>query len=351
MKGFFSLRMAWCAAILFGVSACRSPARVPDPQETAPPAEKNAAAAPAHSLPDAAAWAPQIDACTDLGISCRAAAALDVQLRQIPRGARFAFLLQLLGHPSPRVAAYALYRMYPFRQRAELLPFLDRILSASRDPLLLKLAAALALMSPSSQGAALFMRHYEHFPQSVRNELAWTVRMNYTHLDVAFLQKLREGESPLLRATALEIETMHSDSPEALLSCVRALGPDAASCALSLARAPLPDSGVKVEALIGELLAQAAASRRLLALPPELASAVELMHGQKRIDTQKASELLEKMLSSRQLEDAVRAQAAFSLGRVKGRDAIGVLQRFRRDPRTKVGYAARRAIYLLEREP
>ncbi len=341
-------------AILAGVAlfGCRSPGRIPEPQETAPsPAEPPAGVSTPKNAPSVEAWAPQIDACADASVPCRAASALDVQLRQIPRDQRFAFLLRLLAHPSPRVMRHALYRMYPFRHRAELVPFIEKILETSQDPALLKLAAALALTSDSPQAATAFMRHYGRLPADVRNSSAWAIRMNYTRLDVNFLQQLHEDASPVIRAAAMEIESVHADSPEALVACVRALGPDAAACAVSMARTAHPDIGRALVSLVDEWLHQAESARRPLFIPPEVASTVELLHGQKRMDAATAADLLEKMLASRKLDDAIRAQAALSLGRVRGRDAMPVLQRFRKDPRKKVGYAVRRALYLLEREP
>lgn len=336
-------------ALLF--ISCHSSEPLPEPPTIATSVE-NQASSDTNAIrpPEPTVWALQIDACTDPGITCRAASALDLQLRQLPRNARFSFLLQLLSHTSPRVKAYALYRMYPFRNRMEMLPELERILTQAHDPLLLKLAAALSLISNSSQAAALFMRTYERLPKEVRNTVAWAIRMHYTHLDVVFLEKLREDDNPTIRATAREIQSVHTDSATLLLDCVRTLGPDAPACAVSLARIEHVNDA-DIEHLVHELLARAENSRRLLAVPPELAFSIELLHGQKRINTQKASELLEIMLSSRKLEDATRAQAAFSLGRVKGRLAIPFLQRFRKDSRKKVGYAARRVLYLLESEP
>jgi hypothetical protein len=276
---------------------------------------------------------------------------LDQALRALPRDRRLQLLSKLLGHTSARVQAYALVRLYPYRHRTDLLPRLEELMAHASDVTVLNLASTLLLLQNNGQAAAAFTRHYGRLPREVKQAMIWAIRMNYAHLPLTFLESLKDDPVPLVRSAALEVEAVHRADLEALTTCIRELRPEAGSCALAIARTSNAAAGSALLALAAHFEEQAKTLKRLVRVPPELATAIELAHGQKRLDTPEAVDVLSRLLGNRRLEDELRAQAAFSLGAVGGREVVPLLARHRRDPRKKVGYAARRAIYLIERDP
>ncbi len=343
------MRKVLLIAFLPAFFSCRTPEPAPEPvsgpvKTPAPPA----ATAP---RPDPGRMIPLLDQCPRDSTPCKPINEMDQALRAMPREERFAFLKQLLAHSSAPVQSYALTRLYPHRHRTDLLPRLEELTSSSSDTTVQKMAATLLLMQDTGQAATAFCRHFAALPREVKQSMIWALRMNYAHLPLAFLESLKEDPVPLVRAAALEIEAVHMTDLESLSECIRQLRPEAGSCALAIARTSNARAREVLEALAAHFEDLARTGKRLVRIPPELATAVELLHGQKRMEKAAATELLVRLLGNRRLEDEIRAQAALSLGIVAGRDALPVLARHRKDARKKVGYAARRAMYFLEREP
>ena len=329
--------------------SCREPDPAPEPVSGA--AKPAAPAAAPAARPDPARLIPLLDQCSTSSAPCRAINEMDLLLRQLPRPERFVLLSRLLAHSSARVQSYALTRLYPYRHRTDLLPRLEELMSSSSDATVLNLSSTLLLLQDSGQASAAFTRHFGRLPREVKQTMIWALRMNYSHLPLPFLELLKEDPVPLVRSVALEIEAVHRTDLESLAECIRALRPEAGSCALAIARTSNPEAGARLEALAAHFEELARTQKRLIRMPPELATAVELVHGQKRMDTPRATELLGRLLANRRLEDEIRAQAALSLGVVGGRSALPVLMKHRKDARKKVGYAVRRACFFLEREP
>jgi hypothetical protein len=301
--------------------------------------------------PDTARLIPLLDQCPADSSPCKAISEMDLALRALPRDERFGLLQRLLAHTSARLQSYALTRLYPHRHRTDLLPRLEELISSSNDATVLNLSATLLLLQDTGQAAAAFTRHFERLPREVKQAMIWALRMNYAHLPLPFLASLKEDPVPLVRAAALEIEAVHMTDLESLSECIRQLRPEAGSCALAIARTSNAQAPAALESLSAHFIELAGTQKRLVRVPPELATAVELLHGQKRMETTPATELLGRLLGNRRLEDEIRAQAALSLGVVGGRAVLPVLAKHRRDARKKVGYAARRAMFFLEREP
>ncbi len=331
--------------------ACRSPDPAPDP------ATGQGGAAPAGSpgaktaRTDPARWIPELDQCPRDASPCRAMNELDQALRALPRDQRLQWLTRLLGHASARVQAYALVRLYPYRHRTDLLPRLEELMSGSTDATVLNLSATMLLLQNTGQAAAAFTRHWDRLPREVKQALIWALRMNYAHLPLPFLESLKGDPLALVRSVALEIEAVYRADLEELATCIRELRPEAGSCALAIARTANATAGAALVALVDHFERLAKEHKRLVRAPPELATAIELAHGQKRLDTAEAVDVLTRLLDNRRLEDEIRTQAAFSLGAVGGRGVIPRLAKHRKDPRKKVGYAARRAIHFIERDP
>ncbi len=345
------MRALLLLALLTGHLACRRPAPAPDPMTGLSGAPQPPAPSTTAPPPQPAKWIPLLDSCPADSSPCKAMSELDQALRALPRTGRFALLVQLLGHTSARVQAYALIRLYPYRHRTDLLPRLEELMSGSQDPTVRNLSATLLLLQDTGQAAAAFARHFGDLPREVKQALIWALRMNYDHLPLPFLQSLREDPVPLVRSAALEIEAVHRADLESLATCIRELRPESGSCALAIARTSNAAAGPTLLALAAHFEELAKAQRRLVRVPPELATAIELAHGQKRLDTAEAVDVLSRLLANSRLEDELRAQAALSLGVVGGREVLPRLAKHRKDPRKKVGYAARRAMYFLEREP
>ncbi|PKN27488.1 MAG: hypothetical protein CVU65_02375 [Deltaproteobacteria bacterium HGW-Deltaproteobacteria-22] len=348
-RGNDSMRKVLLTALFPFLFSCRTPDPAPEP--VSDPVKTPAPAVAAAPRIDPLRMIPLLDQCPRDSTPCKPINDMDQALRAMPRDERFALLKQLLDHSSAPVQSYALTRLYPHRHRTDLLPRLEELMSASTDAAVLKMAATLLLLQDTGQAATAFCRHFGNLPREVKQSMIWALRMNYAHLPLPFLESLKEDPVPLVRAAALEIEAVHLTDLEALSECIRQLRPEAGSCALAIARTSNARAREVLEVLAAHFEDLARTQKRLVRIPPELATAVELLHGQKRMDKAAATELLVRLLGNRRLEDEIRAQAALSLGVVGGREALPVLSRHRKDSRKKVGYAARRAMYFLEREP
>jgi hypothetical protein len=346
----FPLLLLACLACV-GQPACRRPGPAPDPATGQGGAAPASAPGTKAARIDPARWVPELDQCPRDASPCRAMSELDQALRALPRDQRLQWLSRLLGHTSARVQAYALVRLYPYRHRAELLPRLEELMSGATDVTVLNLASTMLLLQNTGQAAAAFTRHYGRLPREVKQAIIWALRMNYSQLPLPFLESLKEDPEALVRSAALEIEAVFRADLESLVSCIRELRPEAGSCALAIARTSNAAAGTALLGLAAHFETQAREQKRLVRAPPELATAIELAHGQKRLDTAEAVDVLTRLLDNRRLEDEIRAQAAYSLGAVGGRGVIPRLAKHRKDPRKKVGYAARRAIYFIERDP
>lgn len=331
--------------------ACRSPDPAPDPATGQGGAAPAGAPEPKLAKVDPARWIPELDQCPTDASPCRAMSELDLALRALPKEQRFELLSRWLNHNSARVQTFALIRLYPHRHRTDLLPRLEELLSGSTDATVLNLSATMLLLQNTGQASAAFTRHWDRLPREVKQALIWALRMNYAHLPLPFLESLKEDPLALVRSVALEIEAVYRADLEELATCIRELRPEAGSCALAIARTSNATAGAALVALVAHFELLAREQKRLVRAPPELATAIELAHGQKRLDTAGAVDVLTRLLDNRRLEDEIRAQAAFSLGAVGGRKILPRLAKHRKDPRKKVGYAARRAIHLIERDP
>jgi len=343
------MRKVILSVFLLQFFSCRKPE--PAPEQASPPVKAPATAAATAPRQDPARLIPLLDQCPTDSSPCKAINEMDQVLRAMPRPERFSLLTRLLAHPSARVQAFALFRLYPHRHRTDLLPRLEELMSSSSDASVLNLSSTLLLLQDSGQAADAFTRNFGRLPKEIKQTMIWALRMNYSHLPMPFLESLKEDPVPLVRSVALEIQAVHRTDLVALSECIRQLRPEAGSCALAIARTSNDNAGVELESIATHFEELAKAQKRLVRVPPELATAIELLHGQKRLDTARATNLLERLLNNRRLEDEIRAQAALSMGVVGGRSIMPLLEKHRRDPRKKVGYAARRAIYFLERDP
>ncbi len=340
--------MFWLVTLV----ACREPPGLPDPASLEPAKEPSVTdSAASTGSTDLSRWMTHLDQCAPEPAPCRAITEIDAALREMSREERFSLLLRMVSSQSRRRQHYALVRLYPHRNRTDLLPRLEEIVSTSNDPGILKLASTLLLLQESGQASVVFVRHFGRLNAEVKQSMIWALRMNYSHLPLEFLESLKEDPVPVVRSVALEIQAVYQSDLEALATCVRSLEPEAGSCALAIARTSHEQAAFVLQQLVEHFEDKARTQKRLTPVPAPLATAIELLHGQKRMETEAARDLLWRLLSNRRLEDDIRAQAAFSLGAVGQREALPLLSRYRRDARKRVGYAARRAMYLIEREP
>jgi len=86
-----------------------------------------------------------------------------------------------------------------------------------------------------------------------------------------------------------------------------------------------------------------------LDFPKELFVSARKLNKFKKFSTDKLFEAASKTLSNRKLSDKIRSEAAKTLGFLKTRKARLFLEKYRHDPRKRVGYAVRRSIYIMEK--
>ncbi|MBU1238360.1 hypothetical protein KKF84_17975 [Myxococcota bacterium] len=292
----------------------------------------------------------EFDKCTRFKY-CKALDYLNLYFSSGETENNYKLLTGVLSDKSPRIQAFALFRLFSFKDRPELVPFLTRTLEQSQDKTVLKLALSLLFLNGTRSATDYIIAHWEAYPKVLKMEVVWVIRKVASHLPMEFIQTLSASKLPALRALALEVGVHLSQNLDHLVTCVKARSSQSGFCALAMAR--FTDAGVpsRLAGLFAHFQELSKGEKRLLRAPPELIETLEKLAVQGRVSPKAAFELASTTLANRRLADKIRAQAAFYIGRIGGKDARIILERYRKDRRRRVGYAVRRAIYLLEKTP
>ncbi len=282
---------------------------------------------------------------------CKALDHLNLYFSSQQTAKNYGLLIRALTDTSPRIQAFALFRLFSFKDRPDLVPHLTGIMERSQDKTVLKMALSLLFLNGSKASTEYITAHWADYPRSLKLEVVWVIRKVASHLPMGFMETLASEQLPALRALSLEVGVRLSSNVDQLMSCVKAMDGQSGFCALSLVRFTEKDIPDRLVALFDHFHALASKQRRLLRAPSELVEALEKLSVQGRIERRRAFETALKTLKDRKLDDRIRARAALFIGSLGGRDARMALERFRKDRRRRVGHATRRAIYLLEKTP
>ncbi len=290
-----------------------------------------------------------LDKCTKYRY-CGALDRLNLYFASHDKEHNYPILIAAAASTSARIASYALFRLYPYTARKGLPEALVPILDRNSDRKVQKLGLTLLLLSRQEVGTAYVLKRWDTLPAELKLALVWVVRKIASSLPPPFIEGLQEEPLPSLRALALELKVGHSNDLSTLVACVKALSPQSGHCALSLGRLRTPAVAPNLIALFDHFQKSVRGRRRRLAVPPQLFDTLERLNTLALLSKKRGYGLAKAVLINRKFSDKFRGRAARYIGEVGTKEARLLLDRYRKDRRRRVGYAVRRAIYLMEKK-
>ena len=346
----FTLRIILTALLGSAILSCSASKPTPPIDSSdAPGAAMNGTTPKRRTHEDPVKLFAAFDKCTKYKY-CKALDHLNLYFSSGTRAGNYKTLIKALHEGSPRIQSFALFRLFAYKSELPLVPHLTAALERSTDKKVQKLALTLLFLNGSEAATTYITRKWPEYPKQLKMEVVWVIRKVASHLPMQFIETLTAESLPALRALALEVKVRLTQNVEQLTTCVKAQSSQSAFCALSLARFKESSVPGKVEELFAYFDELSKKSRKRLNAPRQLITTLEKLVIQSRLSEERAFTLAEGVLKNRRLSDKFRASAAHLIGRIGGKRARILLERFRRDRRRRVGYAVRRAIYLMHKK-
>jgi hypothetical protein len=257
-------------------------------------------------------------------------------------------LIEILPTSTPRIQSYILFKLFPYRNKQELLPILKNIIKTSVDIGVNKLATTLFILNGSQDAVDFVATRWAQFPKALKLAVVWAIREMAASIPQEFIEQMKKDELPAIRSLYLELSIKTSTSIDSIVSCVKKNDSQSGFCALSLVRFKTKIIPKHILSIISYFQETSKTLKKRLKISTKLLDALEKLQLQGRVNKDEAYKVSCEILKNRNFSDRFRGAAAKYIGRIGGTKARLFLDRYRKDRRRRVAYAARRAIYLME---
>ncbi|MBU1220832.1 hypothetical protein KKF34_08600 [Myxococcota bacterium] len=280
---------------------------------------------------------------------CKPESDINRWLRSQSKSEQYKILEEMFLNGSIKVKRLALLKLYAFRGEVELNSLLKKHWNSTENEDIKTQALTLLFLSGKKESIEFATSQWSSLSGEIQKRLLWVVADSAQGLPPTLIEEMSKSELPEVKTVSLQLQSLKSNNIEVLVTCINNNDKQSGLCIDSLLRFRNRESAEKLLKIINRFLEDSRNTKRRLELPPELMKGLYTFMALKLLDEKQVFETAVSVLGNRRLGDRIRSRAAYVISDLKHKNSRQILEKFRKDNRRRVGYAARRALYLLER--
>lgn len=280
---------------------------------------------------------------------CKPESDINRWLRSQSKIEQYKILEEMFLTGSVKIKKLAILKLYAFRDTPELHSVLRKHWNSTENDDLKTQALTILFLSGNKESMEFAASQWPSLRGEIQKRLLWVLSDSAEALPPALIEEMAKSDLPEVKTVSLQLQSLKSNNIEALITCINNNDKQSGLCIDSLLKFRNRESAEKLLKIINRFLDDSRNTKRRLELPPELMKGLYTFMALKLLDEKQVFETAVRVLGNRHFGDRIRSRAAYVISDLKHKNSRQILEKFRKDNRRRVGYAARRALYLLER--